>query len=102
MRLLHTAVSLIVSLSIVGAAVADTRVLTNDDVIKLVKLNLGDDVVVAKVNQAPQIAFSLDTNDLASLKASGVDGRVIAAMLDRAARDRAPAKPTPVNIGVNS
>ena len=57
--------------------------LTNQDVVKLVKLGLGDDAVIAKVRQAPAVDFKLETDDLGNLKTAGVSGKVIAAMLDR-------------------
>lgn len=59
--------------------------LTNDDVVKLSKLGLGDDAVIAKVRQAREVDFRLETDDLGKLKAAGVSGKVIAAMLDRSA-----------------
>jgi len=58
--------------------------LTNEDVVKLVKLDLGDAVVIAKINQAETIAFKLETDDLVKLKSQGVQKDVIAAMLKRA------------------
>jgi len=57
--------------------------LTNDDIVKLSKLGLGDEAVIAKVRQAREVDFHLDTDDLGKLKAAGVSSRVIAAMLDR-------------------
>jgi len=102
MRMLTAAACTVISITLAFAAFADVNPMTNDDVIKLVKLTLGDDVVVAKVNQAPHVAFSLETNDLAALKSAGVSGRVIAAMLDRAARDRNVTRPSaPVALSGN-
>jgi len=66
---------------------AAEKTLTNADVVKLVMLGIGDDAVIAKVRQAPTISFKLETDDLVSLKAAGVSGRLIAAMLDRASGD---------------
>jgi len=57
--------------------------LTNEDVVKLVHLDLGDEVVVAKIRQASSVDFRLETDDLGRLKKAGVDGKIIAAMLDR-------------------
>jgi hypothetical protein len=59
------------------------KVLTNDDIIKLTKVGLGDEAITAKIHQAAEADFSLETDDLAKLKSSGVSGKVIAAMLDR-------------------
>lgn len=61
--------------------------LTNEDVVKLVGLDLGDDVVIAKIRQVSAVNFHLDTDDLSKLKKAGVDGKVIAAMLDRSSSD---------------
>lgn len=55
--------------------------LSNKDVIKLAKLKLGDDVVIAKIKQAQEIAFDLSTDGLIQLKEAGVSGIVISAML---------------------
>jgi hypothetical protein len=66
---------------------ADEKTLTNAEVVKLVKLGIGDDVVLAKIRQAPTVDFKLETDDLGSLKAAGVSGKVIAAMLDRSSGD---------------
>ena len=57
--------------------------LTNADVITLSKLGLGDEAVAAKIRQAQEVDFQLETKDLAKLKAAGVSGKAIAAMLDR-------------------
>lgn len=58
--------------------------LTNDDVIQLGKLALGDEVVLAKIKQAPAAAFNLASDDLGKLKTAGVSAQVIAAMLEKA------------------
>ena len=74
-------VCLCLTLSAVRAA-ADAP-LTNEDVVTLVKLALGDDVVLAKIRQAPAVNFKLDPDDLGKLKAAGVSSTVIAAMLEK-------------------
>jgi hypothetical protein len=75
------------SLSAAGAAPATTpsqeTALSNRDVIKLVKLDLGDDVVIAKIRQAGSVDFDVTTDGLIQLKQASVSGRVIAAMLER-------------------
>jgi hypothetical protein len=65
--------------------------LSNGDVVKLCKLGLGDDVVVAKIKQAAEVAFDVTTDGLVQLKKSGVSGAVISAMLDRGTPKAAPA-----------
>lgn len=57
--------------------------LTNEDVVKLATLGLGDDIVVAKIKQVSRIDFKLDTESLVALKQQGVSAAIIAAMLDR-------------------
>jgi hypothetical protein len=55
----------------------------NEDVIKLTKLQLGDEVIVAKIKQAAEVSFDLTTDGLVKLKQSAVSGPVISAMLER-------------------
>ena len=58
--------------------------LTNGDIVNLVKLGLADDVIVAKIRQAPRVAFDLEPDDLVKLKNDGASSAVVAAMLGRA------------------
>lgn len=73
--------------------------LTNQEVIKLCKLDLGDDVVIAKINQAKYVDFKLETDDLAKLKSQGVSKVVIAAMLKRSAASAPEASATSMVMG---
>jgi len=61
----------------------DGAALTNEEVIKLCKAGLGDEVVIAKINQAKEVDFKLDTDSLIKLKEEGVSQAVITAMLNR-------------------
>lgn len=81
-----------------GARAEDktAKPLTNEDVVKLAKLGLGDDVVVAKIQEAHAVDFKTEVDDLEKLKADGVSAAVIAAMLKRQAGDEAAAKPIAV------
>ncbi|HUP63150.1 MAG TPA: hypothetical protein VNA69_22355 [Thermoanaerobaculia bacterium] len=72
---------------------------SNKDVIKLVKLELGDDVVMAKIKQAADVAFDLTTDGLVQLKQAGVSSRVISAMLEKTTP---PASPRMSNEGGSS
>jgi hypothetical protein len=65
------------------AALLAADKLTNADVIKLSKANLGDDLIIAKIQQAQDVSFKLDTDDIIQLKQSGVHQEVISAMLKR-------------------
>jgi hypothetical protein len=63
--------------------------LTNEAIISLCKVGLGDDVVVAKIKQAAAVTFKLDTKALINLKEQGVSSAVVKAMLERTT----PAQP---------
>lgn len=63
---------------------------SNKDVMKLSKLDLGDEVIVAKIKQAASVDFDLTTDGLVQLKQAGVSKNVIAAMLDRTTAKTAP------------
>lgn len=62
--------------------VAAQTALTNDDVIKLLKSGLGEEVVVAKIN-ASATKFDTSAEALVKLKTDGATDRVIAAMIGR-------------------
>lgn len=87
---LASLLSLVLLLLIPSAALSE-KTLTNDDVIKLSKVGLGDEAILAKIRQASEVDFRLETDDLAKLKAAGVSGKVIAAMLDRSTEAPVPA-----------
>jgi hypothetical protein len=91
-RLLAIVASLLV---LSGVAAAQTPsapgpAMTNDDIVKMAKLGFGDDVIQAKIQEAPAVAFKLEVDDLGKLKAAGVSQNVISAMLKRST---APAQP---------
>ena len=69
--------------------------LTNADVVKLCKLDLGDEVVIAKINQAKAVNFNLDTDSLVRLREQGVSKEVVAAMLKRATPTPRPVPAAP-------
>ncbi len=66
------------------SAASKERPLTNADVVELVKLDLGEDVVIAKVRQAPREELDVSTSALGELKKAGVSKAVIQAMIARA------------------
>lgn len=76
------------------------RPLANEDVIKLSKLDLGNEVVVAKINQAKAVDFKLDTEGLVALKQEGVSKEVITAMLNRTAAPQARREPATSGPGM--
>jgi hypothetical protein len=67
--------------------------LTNDDVVQMSKLGLGDEVVIAKIRQAEDVDFRLELEDLTKLKQAGLSGPIIAAMLDRVNLNTVGAQP---------
>lgn len=62
---------------------AEEKPMTNADVVMLVQAKLGAELVIAKVQRAPQQSFDLSTDGLLSLKKSKVPDEVIAAMMKR-------------------
>lgn len=98
-------VAVLIAVALTGAAGAQTTSdsagakqeapLSNKDVIKLAKLGLGDDVVIAKIKQATVIDFDLTTDGLVQLKQSSVSGRIIAAMLEKTTPKEAALSESP-------
>ena len=90
-----------------GAAMAQ-QALDNDAVIKMVKAGLTDDVIVSSISTQPG-TYVLDADHLIALKAAGVSGTVMSAMIAKnapapaavaAAAPPADAKPLVDEIGV--
>jgi hypothetical protein len=93
LRTLGTA-ALLVALLGTGFAqtpAAATAPLTNGDVVKMAKMGFGNDVIDAKIAQAPAVDFKLDVDDLSKLKAAGISQDVISAMLKRSSANTTPA-----------
>ncbi len=65
-------------------------VLTNADVIKMVKAKLGDDIIISTVNTS-DCNFDTSVNGMVKLKEAGVSDPVIKAMRDVQAAANAPA-----------
>jgi|SRR5882724_6371874 len=55
----------------------------NADVIALLKAGMDNNVIIAKIKQAPDVDFKLETDDLVTLKKSGASPEIISAMLAR-------------------
>lgn len=93
-KVLAFVVSICVAASIVLSA--QTKPLTNADVVSLAKLGMGDDVIIAKIQQAASADFKLEVADLESLKKAGVTNAVISAMLKKGTKSEpAPAASAP-------
>jgi hypothetical protein len=59
------------------------KALTNDDIVKLVKAELGDQVVIDKINSSPGDKLDTSTDALIRLKKAGVSKAVIDAIIKR-------------------
>lgn len=67
---------------------------TKDDVVKMAKAGISDDVIIAKIDQE-KATFDLSAEDLASLKSAGVSERVLRRMTSRSpAAAAAPDEPS--------
>jgi hypothetical protein len=83
--------------------------LTNDEVVKLVAAELGDEIVVAKIKNAAIVKLDLTTDALLALKADKVSNAVIKAMIERAAEpnrtvvapQRSVAAAAPATVAAN-
>lgn len=73
-----------------------SRVLTNVDVIQLLKSGLSDDLIIDKI-QTSSCEFRTDTNDITDLHNEGVSAAVISAMLHAVPQDQSgpPTSITP-------
>lgn len=60
------------------------KLLSNQDIIKLVKAEMEEDIIIAKINQEKEVGFSLDPDSLINLKQNGVSKNIISAMLNKA------------------
>jgi len=70
-------------LSLLAAAVSAQEPLTNETILKLVKAGIGEDTIVAMVNQQPG-RYSLSADGLVALKTGGVSDKILAAMIVKA------------------
>ncbi|MEA3057622.1 MAG: hypothetical protein QOF34_437, partial [Sphingomonadales bacterium] len=86
-QLKYAVLALGCALFFVTPAAAET--LDNTTVIQLVKAGIGNDAVIAKI-KATDGKYNLSTDDLIALKAQGVPGDVIAAMIGASTKAEAP------------
>src|SRR5262245_44217668 len=73
-----------------AAGTTAVKPMTNDDVVTMVKLGLGDEVVIAKIQTAASVDFKTEIADLEKLSKSGVSQAVIAAMVKRQGPSQPP------------
>jgi hypothetical protein len=100
----RTPVTLVIALAAAAVMLsAQSAPMTNASVVTLEKSGLGDQVVIARINQADRVDFKLEDSDLIALKDAGVSSVVIEAMLKRAttpARGGADSGPAPTSAAV--
>lgn len=75
--------------------------LTNADIVTMLRAGLGDDVIIAKIQQAPAETLDVSTGALVSLKKAGASKGVIEAMVKRTSSrpsSGAPAAPSKVDF----
>lgn len=82
------------SVSVVSGAAQD-GVLTNADVVKMVKAGLSESIVVSAINRAGMTAFDLEPDALIKLKTDGVTDATLTAMMAKAASAAPATKPAP-------
>jgi hypothetical protein len=83
-RCLVGAVLLVLAFLSVTSGAPQEAPLDNAQIVKLTKLDMGDDVIIAKIRQVKEANFATSTDDLVKLKEAGVSRAVIAAMIERA------------------
>lgn len=71
---------IILALAIAVSAPAVAEKLTNDTVVALAEAGLGDEAIIAKI-KASEAGYDVSTSQIMALKAKGVSGPVIAAMI---------------------
>lgn len=84
---------LIVVVACVGLVSAQEKPLDNAELVRLTKLDMGDQVIVAKIKASKDVNFDISTDALIKLKEAGVSKPVLAAMLERMTPAAAPAAP---------
>lgn len=80
-----------------GAAVGEPDSLTNNDIVKMVRVKLGDGIIISKIKASP-CNFDTSVDALVKLKEAGVSDTVIQTMQDAQAAAKAaestPAQPS--------
>jgi hypothetical protein len=92
---IHALVLLFFCAAVVGVAAEERKAekaLTNNDVVVLAGAKLGDELVVAKIQQAPTEELDVSTDALIALKKAGVGNAIVDAMIKRVAARTAHAQ----------
>ena len=78
---------------LITSLLAAQQQLTNEDVLKMAKAGMSDDVLAAMVEKNPG-KYATSPDDLIALKSAGVGDRVIAAMVNKGTVSNSGATPT--------
>jgi len=74
------------------------KLLSNQDIIKLVKAEFDEDFIITKINQEKEVGFNLDADSLINLKQNGISKNIISAMMNKVSpmpKDTKPISPPP-------
>ena len=71
--------------------------LTNDSIVKFVKIGFSDETIMAMINNRPG-KYALGTDDIVALKKAGVSEKVITAMLNKVSSGSPPATVTTAGV----
>jgi hypothetical protein len=80
---------------IVLAMLTSDEILTNDAIIKLVKVGINEDVIIAKIQES-LCSFDLSVDGMVALKESGVSDRLMAVLMNPTKPPEAKPAPTPI------
>ncbi|HEX3940244.1 MAG TPA: hypothetical protein VHX11_02040 [Acidobacteriaceae bacterium] len=80
-------------LLVIGPFLIAQAALTNDSIVKMVKAQLSDDVIVTTINASPG-AYDTSPDGLIALKQAGVSDKVIAALVAKSAPASSGATPS--------
>src|SRR5882724_9505871 len=94
MRILFTAVVLVVSLLVTAPTALAQEVLTNQSIVEMVKAGLSERVIIAKIRTSPT-NFDTHTDSLIALKKNGVSEKVIEAIMSPSSASTASAAAPP-------
>jgi len=78
-------------------APAKPAVMSNDSILKMVKVGLGDDLIVETINTQPG-TYTTDADSLVTLKTAGVSDRVITAMINKSRRQITNVTEKPIEL----
>jgi hypothetical protein len=96
MKLFCLTIIVLLSLTVCNAQNSKPEILTNKMVVDLVKAKFSSDTIIKKIETATSVNFDTGTDDLIKLKNSGVDEKIIQAMLDKSA-PISPSKSSGIN-----